>query len=756
MNKIESILSMLKNNQDFKERIEHIEELPLQTAVYDSLKLKLSNKINDFLEKKKIRLYKHQCKAIEQIIEGSNIIITTPTASGKTLAFNIPVFNKFLQDKYATALYLYPTKALSNDQLKVIKEMEKELDLNLFPAIYDGDTIADRRSKIREKSRIIISNPYELHQVLPWHYKWETFLKRLQFIIIDEAHQYRGVFGSNVASLLRRFRRICDFYGSHPTYILSSATLANPVEFSEKLAGLKFTHIGDNGAPKGKKYFILYNPFFKGAGELSTHQETRKLLRTLIENDLQTLCFTVSRGMAELIASWVRKDFEKSNPELIDKVTSYRAGYLPLERREIENALKNRVLKGLTATNALELGIDIGSLDAVIISGYPGSMISTWQQAGRAGRGVGESVVIFVAFQNALDQYFMHHPESFFGGPTENAIVDLSNPYILSGHALCAAAEMPIDLSTDLSYFNEDLEKVLKELEQEQLVQKTREGWVYSGEARATEVVQLNNISSDIFKVVCGDELIETIDRAHAYREAHKDAVLLHQGETYIVEKMDLDNMIINLKKDYVDYYTKALRETDIKIENTIKNKKIGNYILYYGQVSVTERYYAYKVIKHDRPVATQPLNLLPLNFETSAIWFTVPEEVEKRITQKRLDFMGGLHGAEHILISMMPLYVMCDQRDIGGLSISSHHVTLKPTIFAYDGFEGGIGLTEKSYDVLLEIAKIAYNSVKDCKCENGCPLCIQSPHCGSDNMPLSKPATIIILQELIKEAHIK
>jgi len=754
MSKISAILSLLKNNKEFKKRIIHIEQLETQPATYCILKVKLSDKINNYLSKKKIRLYKHQCEVIEKVVKGRNVIVTTPTASGKTLAFNVPVFNKLIQDNKAKALYLYPTKALSNDQLKIVKEMEKAFGMRISPAIYDGDTLAGVRSKIRENSRIIISNPYELHQILPWHYKWESFLNQLQYVIIDEAHQYRGVFGSNVASLLRRFRRICNFYGSKPGYILSSATLANPLEFSEKLVGLKFVHVGEDGSPKGKKYFILYNPFFEGAGELSTHQETRKLLGVFVKNDLQTLCFAISRRMAELIASWVRKDLKKSESTLVDKITSYRAGYLPRERREIENALKDRVLKGLTATNALELGIDIGSLDAVIISGYPGSMISTWQQAGRAGRGVGESLVVLVAFENALDQYFMRHPESFFGGPTENAIIDLTNPYIASGHVLCAAAEMPIDHKSDVGYFNEDLKQILVELEEQQLVQKTREGWVYSGESRATEVVQINNISSEIFKVVCGDELLETMDRAHAYREAHRGAVLFHQGETYVVEKMELDNMIIHARLKRVDYHTQALRHADIKIEETFESKKISKFTLYYGHINVTEIYDSYKIMKYDKQIGVQPIDLPPLHFETTALWFTVPKELESKIKKNKLNFMGGLHGAEHVLINLMPLYVMCDQRDMGGLATSIHQGTQKPTIFAYDGFEGGIGLSEKAYDVLLDIAKMAYDLVKDCKCENGCPACIQSPHCGSNNRPLDKLATLLVLEGLTKKTR--
>lgn len=754
MSNIQSVISFLKGDEAFCDRIVHIECLPAQPPVYGTITAQLAQGIRDYLAVKNIQLYKHQCETIDHAVREQNVIVTTPTASGKTLAFNIPVFNRFLQDGKARALYLYPTKALSNDQLKVLKDMEKAMHLKVAPAIYDGDTPQGTRSRIRENARIIISNPYELHQVLPWHYKWENFFSSLKFVVIDEAHQYRGIFGSNAALLLRRFSRLCDYYGSDPVYILSSATLANAREFSENLTGKKFVHVGQDGAPRGTKYFMLYNPFFENAGELSTHQETRKLLGVLVQRDLQTLCFTISRRLAELIAAWVRKDLKKSAPSLADKVTSYRAGYLPLERREIENALKSHELKGLTATNALELGIDIGSLDSVIISGFPGSMISTWQQAGRAGRGAGESLVILVAFENALDQYFMNHPGTFFGGSTENAIIDLTNPYILSGHLLCAAAEMPVNVTTDQQYFDDELKPILQELQTEQLVQETPDGWVYSGEARATEIVQLNNISSDIFKVICGDQLLETLDKAQAYREAHKGAILLHQGETYVVEQMDLENMVIHTRVKPVDYHTQALHHDTINIIRTSQQKKIGSFDICSGEIKVTQVYDSYKVVKFDQQLAVHPLALPPLHFETTALWITVPDNIREEIKRQGLDFMGSLHGTEHALMSLMPLYVMCDQRDIGGLAIPCHENTQQPTIFIYDGFEGGIGLSEKTYDVMFEIAKLAYLMIEACRCENGCPACIQSPRCGSDNRPLDKRGTLIILKEFIQKAN--
>jgi len=767
---MEEIVNTLKTRSRYKDRIEHIEILPSKRPIYGELKKEFSPAIKNYLLKKGIKLYIHQRDAIEKLREGKNIIITTPTASGKTLAFNIPIFERLEQNKSATALYLYPTKALANDQLKVIKEFEKLSGIKVTPNVYDGDTPPSKRPKIRGTSRIIVSNPYELHQILPWHYKWQKFFSNLNFIVIDEAHRYRGVFGSNVAFLIRRLRRICAFYGSNPQFVLSTATLANPIEFSEKLVGIKFELIADDGSPKGKKYFILYNPYFDGVGTLSTHRETKDLFLFFIRNDLQTLCFTISRKMAELIALWSKKELKKSEPYLTDKVTAYRAGYLPEERREIENNFKNGLLRGVTSTNALELGINVGSLDCVIISGYPGTTISTWQQAGRAGRGSDESIAVLIAFQNPLDQYFMRHPKVFFDKPHEHAIIDLANPYIISGHLMCAASEIPIKLADHGIYFADNAEGVLRALERQGLVQNTPNGWVYSGKGRATEAVKLDNISSDIFKVICDGELLETMDRTQAYREAHKGAVLLHQGETYIVEDLALKNSVVQVKKRDVDYYTEAMKIVDIAILEEIEKKEIGNLAVWFGDVEVNEQYVGYKIMKYDKVIGIERLDLPPLNFKTMGLWFIVPEDVKEKMWEERKKdkdikeklndrseedlmretFAGGLHGIEHAMIEIMPFHVMCDRWDMGGVSTPSHPDTNKPTVFIYDGFEGGIGLSEKAFELTTEIVKTTYELVKDCKCEDGCPACIYSPKCGNENKPLDKKGTMLILKKLL------
>ncbi len=768
---VEEIVKQLKIKPRFKERIEHVEVLKARKAEFGKIKKELPKNIDNYLKKKNIKLYKHQSIAIDILRAGENLIITTPTASGKTLAFDVPIFEKLYLDKYATALFLYPTKALSNDQLKVIKEIERLTEIKVNPDVYDGDTPTHRRPRIRENSRIVISNPYELHQILPWHYKWQKFLNNLKFIVIDEAHRYRGVFGSNVAFLMKRMKRICDYYNSKPQYILSTATLANPIEFGERLTGVKFKLVSEDGSPKGKKYFIFYNPFFNGVGELSTTTETKDLFLFYLKNDLQTLCFTVSRKTAELISSWARKDAKKVESILVDKISSYRAGYLPEERRKIENDLKNKNLLGVISTNALELGIDIGSLDSVIISGYPGTVISTWQQAGRAGRGEEESIATLIAFQNPLDQYFMKNPELFFDKPHEHAIIDSSNPYIISGHLLCAASELPLKIKEDKRYFGNNLGKFLSSLKQESLLKETLNGYVYSGKIRATEAVSIDNISSDVFKVVCDGKLLETMDRPQAYREAHKGAILLHQGETYYVRELNLEDHIIDVKKEEVDYNTEALKVVDIKIIKELKNKKIGKFSISFGDVGVNEEYIRYKIKKYSEVIGSVPLNLPPLYFKTTGMWFTVPTEICDKIWNvrkkdkdiiKRIEetggedfkievFAGGLHGVEHSTIAIMPFIVMCDRWDIGGVSTNYHPQTAKPTVFIYDGFEGGIGLTEKAYDLIENLLKMTYNLVNKCECESGCPACIYSPKCGDENEPLDKKGTILILNELIK-----
>jgi DEAD/DEAH box helicase domain-containing protein len=746
---VADVIRLLRVNPVYRNRVVHTEISDPVLPKFGTLETPLEETLSAYLSQHRIRLYTHQCDAVNLIRLGKNVIITTPTASGKTLAFNLPVFERLEKDPGTRALYLYPTKALSNDQLSTLEKMAQFTGIPARPAIYDGDTPQSKRPAIRENSRIIISNPHELHQVLSWHAKWRPFFTNLKFIVIDEAHRYRGVFGSHIALLIRRLVRLCHFYGSEPQFILSTATLANPLEFAKKLTGMTFELVDEDGSPHGRKQFVLYNPFFDGIGERSTYQETKDLLVSCVKDQLQTLCFTGSRKMAELVTLWAREDARRSSARLAESISAYRAGYLPEERRVIEHQLKEGTMKGVVSTNALELGIDIGSLDAVIIAGYPGTMMSTRQQAGRAGRKGGESLAVLVAMANPLDQYFMHHPHHFFSCSHEHAIIDTGNPYIVSGHLLCAAAELPLRDDSDREYFGESYTDLLSELENCDLIRKTSRGWVYSGRGRAADAVRLDGIPGSTFRVMCHGRLLETLDRSQAYREAHKGAIMLHQGETYIVNEMDLETHTVRVTETDVDYYTQPLKEVDLSIIEALETRLVQDARCSFGEVEVTERYTGYKIKRKDTIIGVEPLDLPPITFRTKAFWVIPSADTGQRIAHSDLDLAGGLHGAEHAIIALMPLHVMCDRWDIGGLSSPAFGENCEPVIFVYDGYEGGIGLAEKAYALLPDVLSTAFELVRDCRCDEGCPSCIYSPKCGNDNQPLDKQATVLVLRDL-------
>jgi DEAD/DEAH box helicase domain-containing protein len=749
---VEDVIRLLTTNPVYHHRVVHTEIIEPRLPHYGALDFPLSDSITSYLDQNDIRLYTHQCDAINLAHAGKNVILTTPTASGKTLAFNIPVFSSLEADPDARALYLYPTKALSNDQLTTLERMADYTGISAKPAIYDGDTPQSRRAAIRDYSRIIISNPHEMHHVLSWHMKWRPLFANLRYIVIDEAHRYRGVFGSHIAMLIRRLSRLCLHYGSRPQFILSTATLANPVEFSCRLTGHQFELVDSNGSPHGRKHFVLYNPFYDGVGERSTHQETKDLLVSCVKNDLQTLCFTGSRKMAELVTLWAREDARRSSIQLADAICAYRAGYLPEDRRVIETRLKDGTMKGVVSTNALELGIDIGSLDAVIISGYPGTMMSTWQQAGRAGRKGDVSLALLVAQANPLDQYFMNHPDQFFSRSNEHAIVDTENPYIVSGHLLCAAAELPLREDEDRVFFGDSFSQLLPELASTDLIRKTARGWVYSGRGRAAELVSLGGVPGESFRIMCHGRVLETMDRAQAYREAHKGAILLHQGEMFLVKEMDLETHIVRVTEADVDYYTQPLKEVDLAIIETLETREVNGVKCAFGVVEVTEQYTGYKIKRGDTILGVESLSLPPLTFRTKAFWVVPSSDTEQNLLKENLDFAGGLHGAEHAIIALMPLHVMCDRWDIGGLSSAAYGENGEPVIFVYDGYEGGIGLAENAYELLPDLFATAHALVRDCRCEDGCPSCIYSPKCGNDNQPLDKIATTLILEKLCQE----
>ncbi|OKY78750.1 MAG: Distinct helicase family with a unique C-terminal domain including a metal-binding cluster [Candidatus Methanohalarchaeum thermophilum] len=740
--KIMDAIEGVRGSGWYREQIEEIRELPGEEPEFEEVELK--DEIREYLDRNGIDLYTHQARCIEEVRGGKDVVLSTPTASGKTLAFNIPVFEDLIEDKDARALYIYPTKALSNDQLESIKEMDDELGLDVDPGVYDGDTSRGAKRKIRESSRVILTNPYGLHHYLPWHNKWKNVFKNLEYIVLDEVHQYRGVFGSNIAFLVRRLKRVVEHYGGSPQFILSSATIANPGEFSKKLVGRDFEVVSRDGSGSGKKYFVFWNPL--EYEDQSIHVQTSNLLSYMVDGGLQTLCFTVSRKMAELISKWSDESSDK-------KIMAYRAGYKPRERRIIEQGLREGEVRGVASTNALEVGVDIGGLDVVLMSGYPGTMISTWQQAGRAGRGNDASAAFLIAFENPLDQYYMNHPDRFFEKSHEHAIIDLDNSNIAIGHLLCAASELPLKENEWLTQNNQE---ELNHLKNEDILHETPNGVVYGGEKRPAEIVELNNISQDIIKIILNGKLLGTMDRAQAYREAHENAVYMHQGETYVVQELDLDDKVAYVKKREVDYYTEPQSQTDIKINEKQETKTHKNLKINLGNVEVSEFYLKYKIMENDKVIATEPLDLPPINFKTESTWITIPKETIRELEEKDMDIEGGLHAIEHAMIAMAPYHAMCDRWDLGGVSTKNHTDTQKPTIFLYDAYEGGIGITEKCYQLINELLQTTYELIKDCDCENGCPSCIYSPKCGNDNEPLDKQTALTILKKLTKNQNKK
>ena len=757
----EERIDQFKNDIRFRRKIEHVETIPSKEANYKKVD-NLEKKLLKYLEDRNISLYEHQALAIEKTREDNNIIITTPTASGKTLSFNLPVLEELIKDNDACALYIYPAKALSYDQLKVLRKMDEELDLDLNANPYDGDTPKAKRRRIRNESRVILTNPYQIHLILQWHHQWERFYSNLKYIVIDEAHYYKGIFGSNVAFLIRRLKRIANFYGSNPKFILSSATLANPLELAEKLTGEEFELIDKDSSPSGEKDFILYNPYKKlpmqsDDANLSIHQETERIFFYLLLKDIQTLCFTSSRKIAELIALWTKRDMEHTKKRYVDRISAYRAGYLAEDRREIEDGLKSRKYLGVTSTNALELGIDVGSLDAVIISGFPGSMISTWQQGGRSGRQNQKSLVILVAFENQLDQYFMKNPEFFFDKPHENVVIDLQNEKLLNNHIICAANELPITEEELEKVFNVDSE-FIDNIIQNRDLRKSAGFYIYPYDDNPAFEFSLDQISNEIFSVMNGNQLIEKIERSQMYREAHEGAILINKGQTYIVTNVDFNTHNINVIKRDVNAHTIALKRTQTKIIKKIKKVKIGDFTVHYGELEVEEDYYKYKRMEFSKTIGTYILDLPPLKFKTKGLWFTIPDSIretlEERYKNESEVFAGGLHGAEHALIGLFPLHVMCDRFDIGGLSTNYHEDTQEASIFIYDAYEGGIGICEKAIDVFSKLTNSTRNLLKTCECENGCPSCIYSPKCGNDNKPLHKKATEFILDYMWEEMN--
>ena len=692
-------------------------------------------------------LYTHQAEAWEAASRGEHLVVTTGTASGKTLAFNLPVLDALAREPKQRALYLYPTKALAQDQLRALNSYRLP---RLRAAIYDGDTAAERRWQVRKWANVILSNPDMLHVgVLPHHDRWGDVLTNLAYVIVDEAHVYRGVFGSHVANVLRRLRRLARVYGAEPQFLLASATIANPGDLAHSLTGAETTVIGDDGAPRAERTVALWNPPLTDEElglRASPLGEASRLMADLVTRGLRTLCFAKSRRAAELIHRFTADRLGDDS-----RLSPYRAGYTPAQRREIERRLLEGELLGVSATNALELGIDIGLLDCVLSVGFPGTVASLRQQWGRAGRR-GHGLAVLVASEDALDQYFMREPETLLERRVEAAILDHENPRVLDGHVLAAAFEAPLDDADRELLGDAALERAAQLPE----LQLTKAGYVWAGRDYPAARVSLRSTGPESFTIVEGSTgtILGIVEQERAYSTVHEGAVYLHLGASYRVGELDLESRTAVVEKFHGDYYTQAKKETSTAILEATRAGRRAGVELNFGRVVVTEQVVGYqkKSIQTQESIKLVALELPQTEFETEAIWFVPgPWMLEGLEREPRL--LGSLHAAEHSLIALLPLWAMCDRWDIGGLSTNLHFQTGAPTIFVYDGHAGGVGITERGFEAFEGWVEDTAKLLDGCPCDRGCPSCVQSPKCGNLNEPLDKAGALTLLERMLSRA---
>lgn len=699
------------------------------------------------------------------------MVVATGTASGKSLAYLAPVLSALADGaeapngRGATALYLAPTKALAADQRRAVRELAAPLGNAVRPAVYDGDTPFEEREWVRQYANYVLTNPDMLHRgILPAHPRWASFLKALRYVVIDECHTYRGVFGSHVAQVLRRLRRLCARYGSDPVFLLASATASEPAAAASRLTGVPVTEVADDASPRGEVVFALWEPPLltelrgeKGAPVRRTATaETADLLTDLVVQGVRTVAFVRSRRGAELIAVIAQERLAEVDRSLPGRVAAYRGGYLPEERRALERALHSGELLGLAATTALELGVDVSGLDAVLITGYPGTRASLWQQAGRAGRSGQGALAVLVARDDPLDTYLVHHPEALFRQPVEATVLDPDNPYVLAPHLCAAAAELPLT-EPDLALFGPAARELLPQLEAAKLLRRRATAWHWTRRERACDLTDIRGGGGRPVQIVeaATGRLLGTVDGDAAHTAVHDGAVHLHQGRTYLVKHLDLEDSVALVEEASPPFSTTARDTTAISVLETDSEIPWGQGRLCFGSVEVTNQVVSYlrrKLITGE-VLGEAKLDLPPRTLRTRAVWWTVTEDQldEARINPEILG--GALHAAEHASIGLLPLFATCDRWDIGGVSVPLHPDTLLPTVFVYDGHPGGAGFAERGFHTARAWLTATRDAIAACECEAGCPSCIQSPKCGNGNDPLHKRGAIRLLTRLLSEA---
>lgn len=765
------VLERLTSGESRAARITHMEHMPARTgrhAVWpDRIRAEVIAAIQDAgIE----HPWAHQAEAAEHALDGESVVIATGTASGKSLAYLAPVLSTLLDGaeaangRGATALYLSPTKALAADQRRAVRELAAPLGNRVRPAVYDGDTPVEEREWVRQYANYVLTNPDMLHRgILPSHPRWSSFLRSLRYVVIDECHTYRGVFGSHVAQVLRRLRRVCARYGSEPVFLLASATSADPARAAGRLTGLPVTEVSDDASPRGELVFALWEPPLtelqgeRGAPVRRTATaETADLLTDLTRQGVRSVAFVRSRRGAELISVIAQERLAETDRALARRVAAYRGGYLPEERRALERALHSGELLGLAATTALELGVDVSGLDAVLIAGYPGTRASLWQQAGRAGRSGEGALAVMIARDDPLDTFLVHHPEAIFDQPVESTVLDPDNPYVLAPHLCAAASELPLT-DTDLALFGPAAPGLMPQLEAAGLLRRRAGGWYWTRRERAADLADIRGGGGSPVRIVeeGTGRLLGTVDEAASHTAVHEGAVHLHQGRTYLVRKLDLEDSVALVEEAVPPYSTVARDTTSIRVLEIDTEIPWGSGRLCYGSVEVTNQVVSFlrRRLITGEVLGETKLDLPPRTLRTRAVWWTVTEDQldAARITPEILG--GALHAAEHASIGMLPLFATCDRWDIGGVSVPLHPDTLLPTVFVYDGHPGGAGFAERAFHTARSWLAATREAIASCECEAGCPSCIQSPKCGNGNDPLHKRGAVRLLTELLREA---
>ncbi|EGL82879.1 DEAD/DEAH box helicase domain protein [Caldalkalibacillus thermarum TA2.A1] len=728
---VAQLLEELKQDPAFADHIVEWVTLPSQEAKYAPFPEALHPTVRKALEQRGIKaLYTHQATALEAALEGKNFVAVTPTASGKTLCYNLPVLNAIANNPHTRALYLFPTKALAQDQKTELQTFVDDMNADIKTHTYDGDTPANIRQVIRQAGHVVLTNPDMLHAaILPHHTKWVALFENLKYVVIDELHTYRGVFGSHVANVLRRLKRICRFYGSSPQFFCTSATIANPKELAEQLTGEPMVLVDNNGAPRGRKHFILYNPPVVNKPLNIRHSatlEARRIASLLLKNGIQTIVFARSRVKVEVILHYLRQLVQKELGPT--SIRAYRGGYLPKERREIESGLRNGNIRCVVSTNALELGVDIGQLQACVLTGYPGTIASLWQQAGRAGRRQDESVVFLVGSSSPLDQYVMHHPEFIFERNPETARIQPDNLIILVDHIKCAAYELPFRQGE--TFEGVEIEEILHFLAEEQVLHYQKNKWYWMNDSFPAHNISLRSASQENVVIIDQTEapnvkVIGEMDRFSAMTLLHDEAIYLHQGKQYQVEKLDYEQKKAYVREVNVNYYTDANLAVQLKVLEVDKQREERGVSFAYGDVTVNAMATIFKKIKFEthENIGSGPIHLPEEELHTTAAWVSLPAHLLNTYGEARLE--QGLVGLAHILRHVASFYVMCDPQDLFVTPQVKAVHNEQPTIFLYDRYPGGIGLSEQVYQSIGKILQEVERAILRCPCESGCPSCV-------------------------------